>query len=271
MKKELSEAKSFLLNRCGAFPDLVITLGSGLGYLLNEMKIEMEVLFSEIPHFKKATVVGHQGKLLIGNIGKRKVACLQGRLHYYEGYSMQDVVFPFRTLASCGAGTFLLTNAAGGVRSDMKAGDLMVITDHLNLMGDSPLMGENEPMLGERFPDMSEVYDKSLRASLIKTASRLSIPLHEGVYAGLHGPSYETPAEVRMLRVLGADAIGMSTVPEAIALNHMGKKIVGISCITNLAAGIYKGQLKHEEVLEVGKAVQARFSLLVKEYIHAIP
>lgn len=271
MKKQLDEARSFILKQCDPFPLIVITLGSGLGHLLTEMKIELEIPFDKIPNFKKATVAGHHGKLLVGMMGDRKVACLQGRLHYYEGYNMQEVVFPFRTLGLCGAETFLLTNAAGGIRTEFKPGDLMVITDHLNLMGDSPLIGPNEAELGERFPDMSEVYCKKLQDVLFEVGKKQGINLHRGVYAGVHGPSYETPAEVKMLKGLGADAIGMSTVPEAIALNHMRKKIVGISCVTNLAAGISKNQLSHGEVLDVAKLVQIKFSLLVKEFIHAIP
>lgn len=267
----LNEAKSFIQKQCDSFPSIMITLGSGLGHLLKEMKIELEIPFDRIPHFRKATVAGHQGKLLVGTIGTRKVACLQGRLHYYEGYSMQDVVFPFRVLAHCGVEIFLLTNAAGGLRPDMQPGDLMGITDHLNLMGTSPLIGPNEAQLGERFPDMSEVYCKKLQELMLQVARKQGVSLHQGVYAGVHGPSYETPAEVKMLKALGADAIGMSTVPEAIALNHMKKKIVGVSCITNQAAGISKSQLTHEEVLDVAKMVQTKFSLLVKEFINAIP
>lgn len=268
--EHIEKAKSYLLERCTSFPKTLITLGSGLGSLLSEIEVEVDIPFSDIPGFKLATVQGHSGKVLIGKLSKSRVTLLQGRLHYYEGYSMQDVVFPFRVLGKCGIETFLLTNASGGVHPEMKAGELVLVTDHLNLMGSNPLIGENIPQLGPRFPDMSQVYDRALRQVLIQIAQKNNIPLQQGVYAGVHGPSYETPAEVEMLKRLGADMIGMSTVPEAIALNHMGKKVVALSCVTNLAAGVGEGPLNHDEVLQAAKLAQKSLSTLVKEFIDAI-
>jgi purine-nucleoside phosphorylase len=270
MMEKLEQAKKVILAKFGEMPKTVITLGSGLGSLLEKIEIESEMGFSEIPHFKSATVAGHSGKLVVGKLGTKRVACLKGRLHCYEGYSMEEVVFPFRTLAWCGAETFLLTNAAGGIHPDMKPGELMLITDHINLMGDNPLIGTNHEKLGTRFPDMSQVYQSSLRNVILEIAHQQGLKLRQGIYAGVYGPSYETPAEVNMLRRLGADAIGMSTVPEAIALNHMGRKIVAVSCITNLAAGVGEGSLNHEEVLAAAKLIQESFSLLVKEFCNVI-
>lgn len=270
MMKKIEEARNEILKRCSSFPRSLIVLGSGLGSLLSEMEIETEIPFEEIPHFKKATVTGHSGKLVVGKLGNARVACLQGRLHYYEGYSMEEVVFPFRVLAQSGVELFFLTNASGGIHPEMNPGDLMLVSDHLNCMGSNPLIGPNEDKLGPRFPDMSRVYDSELGKILLKIAANQNVSLRQGVYAGVHGPSYETPAEVRMMRTLGADVIGMSTVPEAIALNHMGKKVIAISCITNLAAGVSQGTLDHEEVLVAAKKVQKSFGNLVKEFFNAI-
>lgn len=270
MTENLEQSKKVILARFGEMPRTVITLGSGLGNLLEKLELEAELDFSQIPHFKSATVTGHSGKLVVGKLGKERVACLKGRLHYYEGYSMDEVVFPFRTLAWCGAENFFLSNAAGGIHPDMRPGELMLITDHLNLMGNNPLIGTNDEKLGTRFPDMSQVYSPFFRDKIVEIANRQGLKLRQGIYAGVHGPSYETPAEVNMLRRLGADAIGMSTVPEAIALNHMGRKIAAVSCITNLAAGVGQGTLNHEEVLTAAKLIQEAFSLLVKEFVHVV-
>lgn len=270
MRDQIEKAKNYLLQMCPDFPKNLVTLGSGLGNLLSDVKVEKEIPFAEIPGFKAATVQGHSGKLVIGSLSKTRVACLQGRLHYYEGYSMQEVVFPFRALGLCGVEVFFLTNAAGGVHPGMQPGELLLIKDHLNLMGSNPLIGRNPDSLGPRFPDMTQVYDPSLRGIVLKIAKKLKISLREGVYAGVHGPSYETPAEVEMLKRLGADVIGMSTVPEAIALKHMGKKIVAVSCVTNLAAGVGEGVLHHEEVLQAAKLAQVSLSNLVKEFFDAV-
>jgi len=259
-------AKQFLISKCSAWPRLLITLGSGLSHLLNQIKVEIEIPFSSVPGFKIPSVAGHEGKIIIGELGQSKVACLQGRLHFYEGYSLREVVFPFQVLASCGVETFFLTNAAGGVHSNMKPGELLLVRDHINLMGSNPLIGANVESFGPRFPDMTQVYDSDLSTLLLRISKEKKIPLREGIYAAVHGPSYETPAEVRMLRMLGADVIGMSTVPEAIALRHMGKKVVAVSCITNLAAGIGPGLLDHFEVLQAGKAAQSHFSNLIGDF-----
>lgn len=270
MMELFEQAKTYLIGKCPSFPKVLVTLGSGLGNFISEMKVEIEIPFADIPGFKTATVQGHPGKVLIGQVSKSRVAFLQGRLHFYEGYSMQEVVFPFRVLGLCGTEIFFLTNASGGVHSEMKPGQLLLLKDHINLMGSNPLIGRNFPDFGPRFPDMTEVYDKKLRQCLIQIAEKYKIPLRQGVYAGVHGPSYETPAEVEMLKRLGADVIGMSTIPEAIALKHMGKKVVGLSCVTNLAAGVGPGVLNHDEVLDTAKLSQGSISHLVKEFVDAV-
>lgn len=262
---KLEEAKSVLQERCSNFPRFVVVLGSGLGGLLESLTVETEIPYSQIPNMRTASVQGHAGKLVIGNLSGVRVACMQGRLHYYEGYPMEEVVFPYRAFALAGAEVFLLTNASGGLKPSMKPADLLLIEDHINLMGTNPLIGKNAEELGPRFPDMTHVYDPILRKIIEKKARALKIPLKKGIYLGLHGPSYETPAEIQLYRKWGVDVVGMSTVPEAIALNHMGKRVVAISCITNLAAGVSKKPLVHEEVLESAKKVQKPFAKLVTE------
>jgi purine-nucleoside phosphorylase len=215
-------------------------------------------------------VVGHAGELVLGAVGGTPVAVLSGRIHYYEGRTMAEVVFPVRVLARLGVGAVVLTNAAGGVRLSFKPGDLMVLTDHINGLAANPLIGGNEETLGPRFPDMSAVYDARLRSVIAAEARRLKIPLRQGVYVGLQGPSYETPAEIRMWRKLGADAVGMSTVPEAIALRHAGVRVAGISTITNMAAGILKQTLNHAEVMETTRRVGARFVQLLQAAVPRI-
>ncbi len=239
-------------------------LGSGLGAFAEGLSGRVAIPYGEIPHFPVPTgVVGHAGELVLGSVGTTPVAVLSGRIHYYEGRPMPDVVFPARVLARLGVKAVVLTNAAGGVRLSFEPGDLMLITDHINGFGTNPLVGPNEDALGSRFPDMSAVYDPALRNVVRTAAARLRIRLRQGVYVGLHGPSYETPAEIRALRKLGADAVGMSTVPEAIALRHAGVRVVGISTITNMAAGILKKPLVHSEVLQTTQRVGARFVRLL--------
>lgn len=268
--EKLQEAKNYLDKRIEKFPAFLIVLGSGLANILNDLKVELEIPYSDIPHFAQATVEGHVSRLVIGDLGGVRVACMQGRLHFYEGLKMEDVVFPFRAFALCGAKVFFLTNAAGGLHAEMKPADLVLIRDHLNLMGTNPLVGKNIDELGPRFPDMTHLYDPELRGIVRKTADGMKIKLREGVYVGLHGPSYETPAEIKMYTRLGGDVVGMSTVPEAIALHHMGKKVVAVSCVTNLAAGVSPTPLEHSEVLETAKRVQATFCALVKESVKAM-
>lgn len=265
LKKKLEEAQGALKKRIPNFPKYVIVLGSGLAGVLQKIKVETELPLSEIPHVRQLTVIGHVAKLIVGELEGTRVACMQGRLHYYEGYPMDDVVFPFRLFGLSGAEIFLLTNASGGVHADMKPMDLMLMTDHLNLMGTNPLVGKNPEFLGPRFPDMTLLYNPELRGIFKDVAHRMKIPLREGVYLALHGPSFETPAEIQMYKKMGADAVGMSTVPEAIALHHMGKKVVAISCITNLAAGVGSEPLNHLEVLENAKKIHGTFGTLVAE------
>jgi purine-nucleoside phosphorylase len=245
-------------------PVLGLVLGSGLGAFAEKLADRRAIPYGEIPHFPVPTgVVGHAGELVLGSVGTTPVVVLSGRIHFYEGRPMQDVVFPVRLLARLGVRAVVLTNAAGGVRLSLKPGDLMLLTDHINAMGTNPLVGPNEDALGPRFPDMSAVYDRKLNRVVRAAAARLKIPLRQGVYVGLHGPSYETPAEIRAWRKLGADAVGMSTVPEAIALRHAGVPVVGISTITNMAAGILKKPLIHDEVLETTRRVGDRFARLL--------
>lgn len=267
---KLAEAKNFISSKIGDFPKFLVVLGSGLSNLLNEIEIETEIQYRDIPHMIPTTVQGHVSRLVVGNLGGVRVACMQGRLHFYEGLKMEEVVFPFRVFGLCGAQVVLLTNAAGGLNSNMKPGDLVLIRDHINLMGTNPLVGKNIEELGTRFPDMTHLYDPKLREIVGDTARKLKTPLAEGVYIGLHGPSYETPAEIKMYRLFGGDVVGMSTVPEAIALHHMGKRVVAISCVTNLAAGVSPTPLEHAEVLETAQKVQTTFCRLVKESIQAM-
>lgn len=253
LMSKLAEATAALQKRCPNFPKVTIVLGSGLGTLFDELECELEIPFEEIPHLKKATVEGHPGRLTIRRQGTSRFACMQGRLHFYEGHSMQDVVFPYRALALAGCETFVLTNAAGGMHAEMTPGDLVVLTDHINLTGTNPLIGPNEKDLGPRFPDLCNMYDSELRRQFLAAADKNGVKLRQGVYVGLLGPSFETPAEIRMLKVMGGDVVGMSTVPEAIALRHMGKKLLGISCVTNLASGIAGAELDHNSVMAVAK------------------
>lgn len=238
---------------------LGLVLGSGLKDFARELAAPAEVPFAAVSHWPAPRVAGHGGSLVLGRVGGVEVACLTGRVHLYEGWTPADVVRPVRTLRALGIGTFLLTNAAGGIQPGMAAGDLMVLTDHLNLTGCSPLVGPEDPALGPRFPDQSRVYHPDLRATLLG----LQPGLRQGVYAGLLGPSYETPAEVRMLAALGADAVGMSTVHEAMALNAMGARLAGLSLISNLAAGLASHPLRHDEVMAAGQAAARTMTTLV--------
>ncbi len=247
-------------------PDIALVLGSGLGDYADTIKQEAVLDYKDIVGFPISTVSGHKGRFVFGYIGDVKVVVMQGRVHYYEGYPMDDVVLPIRLMKLMGAKVLFLTNAAGGVNFDYKAGDFMLISDQI-CMVPSPLIGENIDELGVRFPDMSNIYDRDLRSAVRKTAEKLSIPLQEGVYIQLTGPNYESPAEIRMVRTLGADAVGMSTACEAIAANHCGLKTVGISCISNLACGITDKPLTHEEVKETADKAAPLFRQLVTESV----
>lgn len=248
-------------------PKVAIILGSGLGDYAKNIDVVSELPYDQIEGFPVSTVVGHAGKFLFGYIDKVPVVCMKGRVHYYEGYAMSDVVLPIRLMKLLGAQILLLTNAAGGINTSFQPGDLMLITDHIACFTPNPLLGANVEELGARFPDMSTVYNADLQNIIREIACEYDIKLQEGVYTYLTGPSYESPADIRMLRVLGADAVGMSTVPEAIAANHCGMKICGISCITNMAAGILKQPLNHEEVQETADKSAKSFQKLVTEVV----
>ncbi len=251
-------------------PEVALILGSGLGALADEIEAVATVDYHDIEGFPVSTVVGHKGRFVFGYFGNTKVVIMQGRVHFYEGYSREDVLLPTRLMILMGAKTLFLTNAAGGVNRSFNAGDFMLITDHIMSLFPNPLIGANMDELGPRFPDMSNVYDKELCQIIRDTAARLQIPLREGVYTQLTGPTFETPAEVRMLTALGTDAVGMSTACEAVAARHAGIKVCGISCITNQAAGISPEPLSHEEVFETGNRVAPLFRALVKESIIAM-
>ncbi|MCF0131230.1 MAG: purine-nucleoside phosphorylase [Pseudobutyrivibrio sp.] len=250
-------------------PEVALVLGSGLGDFADSGAIKVETIidYKDIVGFPVSTAPGHKGRFVFGTVGDVKVVCMQGRVHHYEGYSMQDVVMPTRLMKMMGTKVLFLTNASGGVKRGMKPGTLMMIRDHISCFIDSPLIGENIPELGVRFPDMSHVYDEDLQHIIRKSAAFLDMNIEEGVYLQLKGPNYETPAEIAMCRLMGADAVGMSTACEAQAANHMGMKICCISCITNLAAGISSAPLSEEEVIETGKRVSAEFTVLVSESI----
>jgi purine-nucleoside phosphorylase len=260
----LDESARAIRKRRDTAPPVGLVLGSGLGSFAENLGGRIAIPYAEIPNFPVPTgVVGHAGELVLGQVDETPVAVLSGRVHFYEGRPMTDVVFPARVLARLGVKAVILTNAAGGVRLTFRPGDLMLMTDHINGMGTNPLMGANDERLGPRFPDMSAVYDPGLRRIAKAAARQLRIPLKEGVYIGLHGPSYETPAEIRALRRLGVDAVGMSTVPEAIALRHAGVRVLGISTITNMAAGILKKPLEHAEVMVTAQRIGTRFVKLL--------
>lgn len=264
---ELAEATGFIKERLPFEPEVALILGSGLGDLADEIENPVKIKYDDIPHFPVSTVEGHAGQFVIGMFEGRRVIAMQGRFHFYEGYSMQTCTFPVRVMKELGVTNLLLTNAAGGANTAYVPGDLMLITDHMNFAGTNPLIGKNDDKFGPRFPDASNIYDKALNLKIRDIAKSLKIRLQEGVYVMNSGPSYETPAEVRMLRLLGADAVGMSTVPEALVANHMGMKVTGISCITNMAAGILDQPLHHGEVVETANMVKMTFSTLIKNIV----
>ncbi|MBX2988161.1 MAG: purine-nucleoside phosphorylase [Bdellovibrionaceae bacterium] len=267
---KLQETVSFIRSRTSIKPKIGIVLGSGLGAFVKEVKVETTIPFRDIPNFLAPTVEGHSGNLIFGHVGDHPVAILQGRNHFYEGHSMETVVFPTRTMALLGAEIMVLTNSAGGFGDTMQAGDFMIIEDHINLMGTNPLMGPNIKELGPRFPDMTEAYDRSLIEKMEVVFNRHGTRFHKGVYCAVSGPTYETPAEVRYLKMIGGKAVGMSTVPESIAANHLGMRVAALSCITNLAAGISRRKLSHEEVTETAREVEQKFTLFLKDFIESI-
>ena len=254
---DLGEAVRVIQSHTALRPAIGLVLGSGLGAFARSLEKATAIPYGEIPHFPVSTAVGHTGELVVGHCQGVPVAVMSGRAHSYEGYTMPQVVFPVRVLGRLGVKTLILTNAAGSVNINYKPGELMVISDHINLMGSNPMIGPNEDQLGQRFFDMTEPYDPHLREITEKACWKAGVTVRKGVYIALTGPSYETPAEIRMCRTLGADAVGMSTVPEVIAARHMGLRVLGISCITNMAAGVSKKPLDHREVLAVGEKVKA--------------
>lgn len=267
LNNELREATAYIKERLPFEPEIGLILGSGLGDLADEIQNPVKIKYNDIPHFPVSTVEGHAGQFVIGLFEGRKVIAMQGRFHFYEGYSMQTCTFPIKVMKLLGVTNLLLTNAAGGANTAYVAGDLMLITDHINFAGTNPLIGPNDDEMGPRFPDASNIYNKAINLEIRKIAKAQNIRLQEGVYAMSSGPSYETPAEVKMLRILGADAVGMSTVPEALVANHMGMKVTGISCITNMAAGILDQPLHHGEVVETANMVKKTFTTLIKSIV----
>ena len=241
-----------------------LILGSGLGAFADSFEDRRDISFSDLPHFPSPTVPGHTGNLIAGSVHGVPLVALQGRIHLYEGFSIDEIAFPARALCSCGIYRLVVTNAAGGINAEFRPGDLMLITDHINMMGTNPLIGPNLEELGPRFPDMTEAYDSAMRNIALETAGQLKIPIRQGIYLGLPGPSYETPAEIRMFRTLGADAVGMSTIPEVIVANHMGIPVLGVSLITNMAAGILPQTLTHEEVIGTAERTGETFRSLLR-------
>lgn len=268
-KRHLTEATAYLKEQGFLNPEIGLILGSGLGDLADEITDAIAVPYSDIPHFPTSTVAGHKGQLVYGQLNGKTVIAMQGRFHFYEGYSLQEVTMPIHVMKLLGVHSLGLTNAAGGVNVDYTPGDLMLITDHINFTGQNPLIGPNDDSVGPRFPDMSQTYDAAYQDIIKNVATELNVPLKEGIYMGYTGPTYETPAEIRMSRVMGADAVGMSTVPEAIVGRHAGLRVFGVSCITNLAAGM-QSNLNHAEVVEVTQRVNQTFKSLIKNILAAL-
>lgn len=270
LQERLEQAAKTIQDRSTLRPKIAIVLGSGLGPFVERLEISHEISYDQIPHFHAPTVAGHQGRLVVGTLNKVPVTVLQGRIHAYEGHDLDSVVFPVRLLRQLGHQTVVLSNASGGINTDYQPGQLVLIKDHLNLTGQNPLLGPNVAFLGERFPDMSDVYPKAERQLLKKSAQSLGLSLPEGIYAGVLGPSYETPAEVRMLRGLGADLVGMSTVPEAIAAHHAGLKVIGLSCVTNMAAGILDQKLSHDDIKDEALKSLKAFGDILEQALPAL-
>ena len=256
--------------RINVEPRVAVVLGSGLGGFAEDLEEAVSIPYEDIPGFKRSTAQGHAGRLVVGKIDSVPILAMQGRVHYYEGYSLEEVTFPVRTFALLGIKTLILTNAAGGINVQLQQGALMVLSDHLNLMGANPLVGPNDERFGPRFPDMSAVYSPELQELVVEEARAIGVEVRRGIYGALSGPSYETPAEILMLRNLGADAVGMSTVPEAIVARHMGLEVLGISCITNMAAGLSDEPINHEEVMATGDRVRGTFTELLRKVVSAI-
>jgi purine-nucleoside phosphorylase len=257
-------------SRCGALPETAIVLGSGLGDFAGTLVDAVTMPYGDLPYWPASRVVGHEGQLVIGNVGGTRVAALSGRAHFYEGHDLGTVVFATRVMGRIGVRRLILTNAAGGINTGFAKGALMIIDDHINMLGSNPLIGMNDDRFGTRFPDMSEVYSARLRRIADDAARAKGVPVSHGIYIAVHGPSYETPAEIRFFRTIGADAVGMSTVPEAIAARHLGIEVLGISCITNMAAGVLPQPLVHEEVMETARRVRGSFIALLEAIVERL-
>lgn len=267
LKNKLKQSAEFIAGKTNLKPAVGIILGSGLGVFVEKIQDKIIIPYNEIPHFRKTTVEGHAGQMIIGKIGGTPIVALQGRYHLYEGLEMDDVVFPVRLLASMGVKKLILTNAAGGVNLTYNPGDLVIIDDHINLMGKNPLIGPNDNSMGPRFPDMGNAYNKDMNKIIENVSDKLGQKLARGVYVGVLGPTYETAAEIRMFRILGGDMVGMSTVPETIAAHHLGLKVCGISCITNMGTGILKQTLKHEDIKDEAMKAMHHFTAVLTEAI----
>ncbi len=268
--RQLHAATDEIRRKSHIVPHIALILGSGLGVLADEVRDAISVGYDEIPNIPRSTAPGHAGKLVLGTLEGTRVAVLSGRPHLYEGYTAAEIAFPVRVMRSLGAEIVLITNAAGGINREYRAGDLMLITDHINLTGQNPLIGPHQPDIGPRFPDMSNAYSPALRDVALRTAERSGVPLQEGVYLGLTGPNFETPAEIRMARTLGADAVGMSTVLEVIAAIHCGLQVLGISCITNMAAGVLSQTISEREVFQTAEQTLPRFAQLLHQLVREL-
>jgi purine-nucleoside phosphorylase len=270
ISEKIKETKEFLQLKGVDSPSIGLILGSGLGVLAEEIENPITIAYDEIPHFPVSTVEGHKGRLVLGELKGKQVIAMQGRFHFYEGHNLESVTYPVRVMKALGVNQMIVTNAAGGINPQFRPGDLMIIRDHINMTFRNPLIGSNEEDLGVRFPDMSEAYSTKLALLAKEVAAGEGIKVVEGVYAGMLGPSYETPAEIKLLGLLGADAVGMSTVPEVIVARHAGLDVLGISCISNMAAGISQQPLTHAEVIETTEKIKVQFLRFVKEIIAAM-
>jgi purine-nucleoside phosphorylase len=271
----VEEAAAAVRSRCGALPQIAIVLGSGLGDFADSLLDSVATPYEQLPHWPASKVIGHAGRLVVGSVGGaagagKRIAALAGRAHFYEGHTLDTVAFATRVMVRLGVKQVILTNAAGGINTGFAQGALMIIDDHINLLGSNPLVGPNDERFGARFPDMSEVYSRRLRGIADEAARAKGVPVSHGIYIAVHGPSYETPAEIRAFRTMGADAVGMSTVPEAIAARHMGAEVLGLSCITNMAAGVLPQPLDHNEVMETARRVRGSFIALLEGIIERL-
>ncbi|WP_047985363.1 purine-nucleoside phosphorylase [Ornithinibacillus californiensis] len=266
----IKEASQYIEEKLKNKPVIGLVLGSGLGVLADEIQNPVVIPYNEIPHFPESTVSGHKGQLVVGELEGKQVLAMQGRFHFYEGYTMQQVTFPIRVMKELGITSLIVTNAAGGINESFNPGDLMIITDQINNMGTSPLIGPNDEQMGARFPDMSSAFDKAYIENALMAANDLGLQVQKGVYVGNTGPAYETPAEIRMLRTWGGDAVGMSTVPEVMVANHANMRVLGISCISNMAAGILDQPLTHDEVIDTTNKVKQDFLQFVKKIVQTL-